>query len=403
VLEESLPVVNLESPVFVHCRIIIAAVWCGSRNPKQSWRGLILNEENKLMKRLFPLLIGLFVVISLTLALPGQGKHSDKFQRIEQWQYTEGIFGRVRFSFAVSDGGLISTFFKTGPRFLTPKESIAFSPRGQGPSDLSDIMAGFPYANDIAFTEMPMKIKVFTKKNGTYVWKATKWLKMGKYPQIVRGGLYFDNKIFQAGMLMTDVVDKHKKMEVYYINVYNDEGKHLKSLVKEKVDSYNYLHQMKHHLAAYEKNRLFFLWENRLEVVEIDADKLIITNRIKLQQPTFYKAMPKSFYARTKQMLEPNRFLKNLETWISSYSAISKAFIDDDYLVLQVRTLDEKLKKFAFLFYNIKNGFKLEREVLSDDYLLAVREGKYFCYANGNPGLDDEAEEFIINIYRWKQ
>ena len=63
-----------------------------------------------------------------------------------------------------------------------------------------------------------------------------------------------------------------------------------------------------------------------------------------------------------------------------------------------MRTCEAKLKKFALLFYNAEN-FKLERTIFTNDLLLGAKDGKYYFYANGDPGRDEEAEEFIIHIY----
>jgi hypothetical protein len=93
----------------------------------------------------------------------------------------------------------------------------------------------------------------------------------------------------------------------------------------------------------------------------------------------------------------------DVETWATGYSSITEAAVDGNWLVVQVRTCSTKEKKFALLFYNVENNFKLEKTVFTDDFLLDVKDGKYYCFANGDPGRDDDTDQCIINIYAWEK
>jgi hypothetical protein len=84
-------------------------------------------------------------------------------------------------------------------------------------------------------------------------------------------------------------------------------------------------------------------------------------------------------------------------------SSITEAAVDGNWLVVQVRTCSAKEKKFALLLYNVENNFKLEKNVFTDDFLLDVKDGKYYCFANGDPGRDDDTDQCIINIYSWEK
>ena len=64
--------------------------------------------------------------------------------------------------FAGNDGNII----------INKKKTIKFAPYGQGPSDLSGSWAFYNYKyGDIAIMDWLDKIKVFTLKKGTYIWK----------------------------------------------------------------------------------------------------------------------------------------------------------------------------------------------------------------------------------------
>jgi hypothetical protein len=76
--------------------------------------------------------------------------------------------------------------------------------------------------------------------------------------------------------------------------------------------------------------------------------------------------------------------------------------VDGDYLVVQIRTCRDDMKKFALLFYSAKT-FKLEKTVFLNDFLLGARAGKFYFFANGNPGRDEDTEEIVINVYAFEK
>ncbi|MFC2156107.1 hypothetical protein ACFLRB_06435, partial [Acidobacteriota bacterium] len=140
------------------------------------------------------------------------------------------------------------------------------------------------------------------------------------------------------------------------------------------------------------------LAENELKVHIISTKDLRVEKEVKLEIPGFYKKMPVDFYTFKKYDKPSENYQKDIEYWQTAYSRIQKVIIEDNFLILQMRTVSDQLKKFALLFYNAEN-FKLEKIIFSNDLLLGARDGKYYFYANGDPGRDEEAEDFIIHIY----
>jgi hypothetical protein len=79
------------------------------------------------------------------------------------------------------------------------------------------------------------------------------------------------------------------------------------------------------------------------------------------------------------------------------YSRINYVLVSGKSLVLQIRTCNDKMKKFALLFYNAET-FKLENTVFTSDLLLGAKDGKFYFAAGGDPGRDHENDELVINI-----
>jgi hypothetical protein len=337
----------------------------------------------------------LFIFIFfLLLTRPQTG--AEGFTIVEQWRHDTEIFGHALHSIVDADNHIVGVFFKLGHRFISPQTVTAFAPRGQGPGDLMDSRTLFPYRGDIAIVEMAGKIKVFQKKEGTYVWKKTVWLKRGRYGHIVRGGTFWDNKWFLTGFNFLGMDNKIGRFAL--LTVYDEAGMHLKNLLQVEYSEPNMLTELDYYIVGVD-DRLFFLAENELKVKVITADALKVIKEVALKVPDFYKKMPADFYIYKRYDDPSENFSRDIEQWKTSYSRITGVVVDGDTLVLQVRTCRDKLKRFALLFYNIDN-FRLKRTIFIDDFLLGAREGKFYCYANGNPGWDEAADQCIINVYR---
>jgi len=217
----------------------------------------------------------------------------------------------------------------------------------------------------------------------------------GYYALIPNCVKYYANKWFVVG---TEGLSYNKitgKSVCSHIKVYDEQGKMLKRLIKRNYEGVIQYPLMTRFIAKYH-NKLFFLTENSLKISIISIDKLNVEKKLKLAIPNFYKKMPKDFYINNPK---ENNFTKNLEKWKTGYSSITNVFVSGKYLILQLRTCNDKMKKFAILFYNAEN-FKLEKTYFTDDYLMGVRENKLYCFMNGNPGLDEDTDDGVINIYK---
>jgi len=324
---------------------------------------------------------------------------AEVFKRIDRWGHDES-FGCDFFSFIDSDNHVVGGFYMSENSIITPEKIVKFAPRGEGPGDIMSGCAAFPYKEDIIFFELNGKAKVFTKKNGTYDWKETRWFKTGKYGHIIKEGIFFDNKFFLTGYEQLDY--KSNEWDASFLKVYDENGQPLKQLIRKTFTKPNRFSEMKYHIAGYKTDRVLFLPENKLNVTIVSTKNLEIIKEVDLEFSGFYKKMPEDFYV-FKKYDNPKNFLLDIETWATGYSGITEAAVDGNWLVVQVRTCSKKEKKFALLFYNIENNFKLEKTVFTNDFLLDVKDGKYYCFANGDPGRDDDTDQCIINIYAWEK
>lgn len=324
---------------------------------------------------------------------------AENWRQIDQWKLKESILGRHYFTLNDQNDDLIASFFKI-PFLVISKDQISkFGAYGLGPSELINAYTHFLYKGDLAILEQPDKIKVFTKKSGNYIYKDTKWLSRGKYISIFKSGIFFDQKIILAGFEQNSNFDNNK-IDYYRIKILNDSGKFLKYLLKDEAKGVEFypIMQMNAFLVDSRHNSVFYLIENRLNVVEISSN-MEITRQQVLEAPKFYKSMPSDFYSFIK---DKSVFRANIEKWGTEYSAITKVSVDENYLIIQIRTCSTSTKKFAILFYNM-NTFKLEKTIYTNDLLLSVKNGKFYCFNNGDPAWDQDGEgDSIINIYKIK-
>jgi hypothetical protein len=340
--------------------------------------------------------------IMIIFVLSGFVYGEKRFELIHKYTGDQ-IFGRYFFDAAVDkDGDLIAGFSIPGCMVINDKGISELGPYGQGPGDLDGYYTIFILDNNDLVVEGAVgKLKVFEKKNGKYTWKKTVWKQMGHRAFAVYDSLFYDKKWYFSGF-GSYYGPKSKEFKVYYIKVYSYEGKFIKDMVEEVFPRPNKYHRMDSYLALY-KNKVYFLIENKLHVRIISPTELKVEKEIQLETPDYYKSMPKDHYSLPEKFQPGSTadFRKEQYFWKTGYSRIVNAVIEGRWLVIQIRTCSEKLKRFALLFYNADN-FKLEQTIFTDDFLLASRDGKYYFFKNGNPSYDEEAEEeAVINIYRY--
>ena len=337
------------------------------------------------------------VLFFLILVFPIMGM--DDFKLINQWDHGEQIFGRICISTIDKDGDVLVGFYKSGIRLITPEKIIAFAPIGEGPNEVIDFRSFVHYKGDIVIFEWSDKGKIFTKKDNTYVLKEILWFKRGQFPHFVTDVFFSDNKWFFAGMANLNFHPKISK--ICYLKAFDSNRMPLKIMLKDEFKGVNQKELMNFYLAGY-KNRLFFFTENELKATVISIKDLEVLNTKDLEAPGFYKPMPPDFYSNKRYSNPVREMIADIEHWKTSYTRIVKVLVEGNYLVLQLRTCDNKLKKFCLLFYNVDN-LKLEKTIFIDDFLMGSKDGKYYFYANGKPSLDDDTGNCIINIYTFKK
>lgn len=339
----------------------------------------------------------IITILIIYCLLPGSYLDEQLFL-LETWEHGERITGRASFTMIDCDNCVIGTFYKDGNLIITPKKIIQFAPQGQGPGELMDIMALFPYEEGIALVERPDVVKTFRKNEETYVYLKSIYFERDPLPHFIKNGLYLNHKFFLAGMNILSMKKNHIK--VSFLKVYDKDGKPIKDVLTEEFDKPNQFYRMDCFILKKEPE-LLFLKENVFEITIIDPDNLKIIKKIELTKPEFYKAMPDDFYA-FKHNYTLDQFMSDIEKWKTSYSIITKAIIESNNLIIQIRTCDEKLKKFALLFYDLKS-YKLCRTLFIDDLLLGSKDGIYYFHSNGDPGLDPEAIKTTIKLYSFRK
>jgi len=321
----------------------------------------------------------------------------------EKWEYTEDIPGRIQYSTIDKDGCPVACFFKIGNRMLLPKKVIPITPIGQGPDEVMNVASIFIYQGiDLAVGEDPSRIKVFQKDNESYKFKKNIWLKRGPNFHLTANTLYFDKKIFISGFEMMSY--NPSVMQISYVKVYDEDGNYLKNLLNESIPTEilktKNIVELRRYILNY-KDKIYYLVENDLKVNVISGRNLTEEGQFKLKLPDFYKKMPDDFFLMSKPGESFAEKELNMEHWLVSYSRITKTVVEKDWLIIQVRTCNPKLKRFSLLFYNAGN-FNLEKTFFIDDLLLGAKDGKLYCYGDGDPGLDDEVVKTVIKIYSIK-
>jgi hypothetical protein len=324
----------------------------------------------------------------------------EEFKKVDQWNHgDQGIYKHLDRGIIDGDGNVITRTGNTRSLLITPKHVFSFAPTGQGPGDIYILAAACHYQNDLAMLEYTQRLKIFKKKENKYVWKETKWLKRDKYNQKITDILFYKDKWFLAGQHPLNYNKNEKTKTVSLLRVFNEDGKPVKELITRNLNILDRTSEMKYYVVLH-GDRLLFLAENELKVHEISPEKMEVQKEVKLETPAFYKKMPGDFY-KNKHYSDTKDFVKDIQYWMTSYSRIINVLVENGLLVIQIRTCSEELKKFAVLFYDA-DSLELKKTFFINDFLLGARNGIYYFYANGRPGLDDDIDECTINLYEFK-
>jgi hypothetical protein len=324
-------------------------------------------------------------------------QHAQSVKLVQQWKHKQEIHGTIMHSIVDCEGNLFLVVFMQGVFLLNDTECTnSFITHGQGPNEVSNLLAIFNYDKNIAIFEMPEKIKVFNKNGKKCNLKEVKWIKRDPFAFFMKDALYHDNKLFLVG---TEFVRQSpKSADVAFIKIYDlKSNRFIKNLINENQKMPNRLYELKPQII-YFNGCVYYLKQNELKLFQISVNTLELTKAIPLNTPSFYKSMPANCYVF--QHNSNNEYLRDLENWMTSYSSITKAVITKSgYLIIQIRTGSQKMKKFALLFYNGNDNFSLSNVIQTDDLLLAGKDDQIYCYQNGDPSID-EAGEAVIKVYQ---
>jgi hypothetical protein len=343
-------------------------------------------------------------VLILFIQLTIQALNAESFVLIKQWKVAfDEPLGYVRSTFINESNQIVGLFDRTGAVLIEPQRAHVFSRRGEGPNDTLSARIALLYKGNVALCELHNRVKVFAKGNDSYAFKESKWLGRSPYLVLSSDGIFQDEMFIFAGVYGGKKSARDSKMNVVkHVRVYNDNGDFLQELLPGEMRRESQLYLQRFHVVGAPKtHRAYFMTESELKIRVIDTINLKELNAAKLAIPSFYKKMPENFYIYKNYLDSKSNIDLDYENWQTGYSAISRVVLDGSRLVVQIRTCKPGMKKFALLFYHLPN-LKLENTVFTDDFLLGTREGNYYCFAGGNPGRDDNTDNVVINIYRWK-
>ena len=308
--------------------------------------------------------------------------------------YSPGVFSDAVVD---RDGDLIVSFGVPGCVIATPEKLEIVATLGKGPGDLSGAFAfDFLDNGELVIEGYVGKTHVFKKQNGIYKWQRNEVRELKK-SSTTMDTLFFNNKWFVAAV-STIYNQKTDHYTVDYLQVYSDKGKFIKSLIHKEYENAWSANLLWCFLAEYNK-QVFYLSEDKLLLRIITGDDPQVTKTVNLKQPKFYKKMPQSFYRYPRgKMINSQDYWKYMAVWKTGYSRICNVLIDDRWLIVQVRTADEDNKLFGLLFYDA-DTFQLKHTIMTDDLLLANKDGKLYFLRGGNPTWDD-VEDTVFDIYK---
>jgi len=323
-----------------------------------------------------------------------------QLEKVGSWKHEEKYQGPISGSFFDSQDNLILTF-RRHPVAVSKNKVVPFATYGQGPDEATRVYTVCQYRREIALFEDIGKIKIFQAQGEKYVSKQTIWLKRDPFPFFLKTALFYQNYFFLAGLKIMNVPASADKMNIANMQIFDESPKTPgKNILLENGVKIDRQYEIERFLIPYD-DYVLYLKQSEPKVYFISLKTLDVEKSVKLTVPEIYKPMPKDFYMRKDYQGDHTAYLIDLETWATSYSAITRAILyRNSYLLLQIRTCAEKPARFALLFYNLKNDCSLEKVIYLNDLLLAEKDGLLYCYKDGNPDLDENVEDFEIIIYK---
>jgi len=344
--------------------------------------------------------IGVIIIFFLmALSLPAQ---KVQLERVDQWKFDHEPFVWVGQAFISKNNSIIGIMGNVVAAEIKKDGINQFIELGEGPNQVIIPTLIFPYGDDIAIVELVGRVKIFTQKENSYTFKKSIWLKKGPLPLSQRGCIYKYNKFFISGA--NYLSQDNETTRTALVSIFDEKGKLIKTLLEKKWSTNLSIYNILFHIENFKNDQLIFIPENEPTVTLISPKSMEVVKQVPLTVPSFYKKMPTDFWTN-KLLYKPGdnaHFDKMRELFLTGYSMIYNLYYDQNRLIIQMRTCDKKLKRYAILLYNA-DTFKLEHTLYTDDYLVGVKDGKFYCFANGNPGWDGDIDDVVFNIYRLKK
>ncbi len=335
-----------------------------------------------------------------------------KFQ--ENYRYEDKKTNPIFHAVIDMDGNLLMSFAISNEIIILDKQEYkVLASHGQGPGSVTGThVLGFDEANQLVVDEgISGKVHFFKKESpgkytfDNFIWKGVGDMK-GSSAVVSVDCAYVDNKMFIAGY-RSHRISGSNKFKFFWLQAYDTKGKLIQDIYTEEKP---YLKNGKRydHVRAWMfldvyRDKLFFIRGNSLNVKIISSKRMVVEKEQQLQLPAYYKPMGEDCYIIPgKGHLSKNKFRDLITEWALSYSSMTKMLVHGKHLVIQIRTCNQKMKRFALLFYNAVT-FKKEGELFSDDLLLAARDNRFYFYKNGDPYIDEDADTFDIQVFRLEQ
>lgn len=316
---------------------------------------------------------------------------------IDRWHFTDVFLtGYIWDAFIDADGDLALMTFRDGIHIISSSGVENITRLGQGPGDMQHWAAMFhenPYLINIENTG---KLVYFKKDNNSYRYEKTSWLKYDfKYPY-VKGALLRDGKWYLSGF-SSSRGKRADHVGGYFLSIYEN-GKQIERLFyRDFKGVYRGPYLLRAHIRLHGQH-VWMMLASEPKINIIDATRDAQTREVSLRMPEFYKPIP-DYLPFERHPIDS--MPKIYEKWELSYSRNETFLVNEKHLILQVRTVDPSMPKYALLFFSSKD-FTLERTYFCNDRLLAEKDGYFYFFENGDPGFDEEVSCVSIKIYRKK-
>ncbi|MDD8020791.1 MAG: hypothetical protein PHU81_06370 [Acidobacteriota bacterium] len=340
----------------------------------------------------------LWIAGVVMLFFSGELLFSQEIRLVKQWHHQADFGGEISHCLLDKDNDLIVVHCP-GISMINENKFTTFATWGQGPNEIDSIFAICDANGDLAVFEYYSEVTLFEKDARGYHEKSHKWLKTEPGSFYLRDAFFAQDCFFLAGLVIKER-NKDKSIGAL-IRVYNDKLQKIeKDLITVQYTEPSYFEQIRKHFAV-DGQRLYFMSQNELKLYQISLETITLDKNIELKPPDFYVPMPRSFFTYNKKYDNDRSLWSDLVTWYTSYSAATRmAILQGGYLVIQIRTCHPNMKKFALLFYNIRNNFSLDKIISQDDLLLAGKGDLLYCVHNGDPIIDLEANRVVIDLYQ---